>query len=152
MRNKFIISENERLNILRQHNSLNQSILEQSTGSTSASTTTVAEPRWKSLVNVNQVKAIQARMNDECPKDILSTVLEKYPKARTGSLPNYKLKEDGIKGKGTIAAFQACNGKWIIGGIGGVASTTGGGGAPLVQDPKIGEPINANDIATLTSL
>ena len=89
-------------------------------------------------------------MNDECPKEILNAVLEKLPKARTGTSPNFKLKEDGKNGPGTQACFSACNGKWIIGGINGVAPAVSQVSLPP-SAPKIGEPINVNDIATLTS-
>lgn len=150
MRNKFIISETERRNILNQHNSLKSFIFEDTTSGSTTGTTQQSEPRWKSLVNVNKVKAIQARMNDECPRPTLNAVLEKYPRARQGTTPNYTLKEDGIDGKGTKASFQACNGNWIIGGINGVAVSTTPG-TVVSTAPKIGEPLNANDIATLTS-
>jgi len=106
--------------------------------------------RWRSLININKTTAIQARMNDECPKEILNAVLEKLPKARTGTSPNFKLKEDGKSGPGTQACFSACNGKWIIGGINGVAPAVSQVSLPP-SAPKIGEPINVNDIATLTS-
>lgn len=106
--------------------------------------------RWRSLININKTTAIQARMNDECPKEILNATLEKLPKARTGTSPNFKLKEDGKNGPGTQACFSACNGKWIIGGINGVAPAVSQVSLPP-SAPKIGEPINVNDIATLTS-
>lgn len=106
--------------------------------------------RWRSLININKTTAIQARMNDECPKEILNATLEKLPKARTGTSPNFKLKEDGKNGPGTQACFSACNGKWIIGGINGVAPAVSQVSLPP-SSPKIGEPINVNDIATLTS-
>ena len=106
--------------------------------------------RWRSLININKTTAILARMNDECPKEILNATLEKLPKARTGTSPNFKLKEDGKNGPGTQACFSACNGKWIIGGINGVAPAVSQVSLPP-SAPKIGEPINVNDIATLTS-
>ena len=106
--------------------------------------------RWRSLININKTTAIQARINDECPKEILNATLEKLPKARTGTSPNFKLKEDGKSGPGTQACFSACNGKWIIGGINGVAAAVSQVSLPP-SAPKIGEPINVNDIATLTS-
>ena len=106
--------------------------------------------RWRSLININKTTAIQARMNDECPKELLNAALEKLPNARTGTSPNFKLKEDGKSGPGTQACFSACNGKWIIGGINGVAAAVSQVSLPP-SAPKIGEPINVNDIATLTS-
>lgn len=163
MRNRFIISESEKQSILFQHRAKYGWLSEQNTGTTATTVsntgttqTTAAptpEPRWKTLINVNKNKALQARINDECPREILQPILEKYPKAREGSAPNYKLKEDGVTGKGTIAANNACVGKWILGAVNGILPTPsgGGGGATGSQLPKVGEPLNANDIATLTS-
>lgn len=163
MKNRFIISESERQSILYQHRAKYGWLSEQTTGTTASNTGTTQsqattpaptpEPRWKTLMNVSKPKALQARINDECPREILQPVLEKYPKAREGSAPNYKLREDGIAGKGTIAANNACSGKWIVGAVNGILPTTvgGGGGATGSQLPKVGEPLNANDIATLTS-
>ena len=53
--------------------------------------------------------AIQYRMNDECKPDILNATLVNFPKARTGTVGNYKLKEDSNLGSGTKAVFAACN-------------------------------------------
>lgn len=166
MKNRFIISESERQSILYQHRAKYGWLSEQTTGTTASTVSNTGttqpqvatpaptpEPRWKTLMNVSKPKALQARINDECPREILQPVLEKYPRAREGSAPNYKLREDGIAGKGTIAANNACNGKWIVGAVNGILPTPvgGGGGATGSQLPKVGEPLNANDIATLTS-
>ena len=79
-------------------------------------------------------------MNDECPSDVLTV----------------KLKEDGVIGPRTNAAFSACKAKLkptkVAGGGG--TSTTGSTttqGTTVAQGPKIGEPLTANDIATLTA-
>lgn len=89
---------------------------------------------------VNNDLKMQVRINDECPSDILTV----------------KLKEDGIDGPKTKAAFAVCKGKLkptkVAGGGG--TSTTGSTttqGTTVVQGPKIGEPLTANDIATLTA-
>ena len=71
--------------------------------------------RWREIAKTQQIKGVQARCNDTCPQTVLNTVLEKYPKARTGSTPNYKLKEDNINGKGTMAAAAACKKEWDAG-------------------------------------
>jgi hypothetical protein len=116
----------------------------------STSNQTQNNERWRSFLNTNKITAIQARMNDECPKEILNATLEKHPKARTGTSPNFKLKEDGKNGAGTQACYSVCNGKWLVGGINGVAPVVSQLNLPP-SAPKIGEPINVNDIATLTS-
>lgn len=53
--------------------------------------------------------ALQYRMNDECKPDILNATLVNFPKARTGTVGNYKLKEDSNLGSGTKAVVAACN-------------------------------------------
>ena len=53
--------------------------------------------------------ALQYRMNDECKPDILNATLVNFPKARTGTVGNYKLKEDSNLGSGTKAVIAACN-------------------------------------------
>jgi hypothetical protein len=53
--------------------------------------------------------AIQIRMNEECKADILNATLVNFPKARTGTEGNYKLKEDKVLGSGTKAVIAACN-------------------------------------------
>jgi hypothetical protein len=88
----------------------------------------------------NTVLKIQVRMNDECT-DL-----------------NPKLAEDGVIGKKTIAAWGICKSKLTstktVQGGGGESTTMGSTttqGSTVVQGPKIGEPLTADDIATLTS-
>ena len=167
MRNKFIISEDEKRSILYQHKSnfgwLNE---EETTNPASINTTTTptdtskggvtiasapaqAEQRWEKLKKEGKLDlALQARINDTCPNLVLQTVLENYPKARTGSYPNYKLKEDSAFGPGTEAAAKACKPHF---GKSQTASAQASGKGTTVAGPKLGEPLTANDIATLTS-
>lgn len=90
---------------------------------------------------VDKVLKIQVRMNDECPSDVLTV----------------KLKEDGVIGPKTNTAFAACKGKLKptkVAGGGGTSTTSGSTttqGTTVAQGPKIGEPLTANDIATLTA-
>jgi len=106
---------------------------------------------------VDRVLKIQVRMNDECPADILNSILTKYPKAATGTAGSLKLKEDGSLGSGTKASFAACKEKLKptkVAGGGGTTTTSGSTttqGTTVAQGPKIGEPFTANDIATLTA-
>lgn len=53
--------------------------------------------------------ALQYRMNDECKPDILNATLMNFPKARTGTEGNFKLKVDKVYGPGTKAVIAACN-------------------------------------------
>ena len=100
----------------------------------------------------------QARMNDECPSKTLNDSLKPfYPsKYITGSEPNLKILEDGRSGKITTAAWTACKGNLTPTKVAGGGGTTTQGstttqGTTVVQGPKIGEPLTANDIATLTA-
>ena len=74
----------------------------------------VGQPRYKrGACETGTTKecalAIQYRMNDECKPDILNATLVNFPKARTGTVGNYKLKEDSNLGSGTKAVIAACN-------------------------------------------
>ena len=86
----------------------------------------------------DKVLKIQIRINDECPSDILPV----------------KLNEDGVIGPKTKTAFVACKTKLKptkdIGG-GGQQQSTQQGTQQGTQGVKIGEPLTANDIATLTA-
>lgn len=55
------------------------------------------------------VESVQIRMNDECKPDILNSALMNFPKARTGTDGNFKLKVDSNLGSGTRAVIAACN-------------------------------------------
>lgn len=167
MRNKFIISEDEKRSILYQHKSnfgwLNE---EETTNPASINTTTTptdaskggvtaapapiqAEQRWdKPNKEGNKPLALQIKINDTCPNTVLQTVLENYPNAREGSYPNYKLKEDSKIGPGTLAAANACKPHFDKPQT---ASAQVSGQGTTVAGPKLGEPLTANDIATLTS-
>jgi hypothetical protein len=164
MRNKLIISEEEKRSILYQHKSnfgwLNE---QETTNPESVNTTTTptdaskggvtvdsdANQRWKKLKQEGKMDlALQARINDTCPNLVLQTVLENYPKARTGSYPNYKLKEDSKFGSGTEAAAKACKPHF---GKSQTASVQATGQGTTIAEPKIGEPLTADDIATLTN-
>jgi hypothetical protein len=84
----------------------------------------------------NTVLKAQIRMNDECPTDVLTT----------------KLREDGDYGSKTGAAWTACKSKLkptkqVQGTQTQVNTTTQVQGDQV----KTGEPITANDIATLTA-
>ena len=104
--------------------------------------------RWEKLKQEGKLDlALQARINDTCPNLVLQTVLENYPKARTGSYPNYKLKEDSTFGPGTEAAAKACKPHF---GKSQTASVQATGQGTTIAEPKIGEPLTANDIATST--
>lgn len=163
MRNKFIISEDEKRSILYQHKT-NFGWLNEEETTNPASINTTAAPtdttkggvtvdsttkqRWEKLKQEGKLDlALQARINDTCPNLVLQTVLENYPKARTGSYPNYKLKEDSTFGLGTEAAAKACKPHF---GKSQTASAQATGQGTTIAEPKIGEPLTANDIATLT--
>ena len=106
--------------------------------------------RWMQLKNEGKNElALQVRINEECPKEVLFTILEKYPKAREGSFPNFKLKEDAKIGKGTLAAAQAC--KSYFGKSQVASAQTASSQTTITTGPKIGEPLTANDIATLVA-
>ena len=169
MRNKFIISEDEKKSILYQHK-LNFGWLNEQQPTTSSATqpqNTPSDPtkagvtvdpsgnpiqkeqRWdKPNKEGNKPLALQIKINDTCPNLVLQTVLENYPKAREGSYPNYKLKEDSKVGPGTIAAAKACKPHFDKPQT---ASAQVSGQGTTVAGPKLGEPLTANDIATLTS-
>lgn len=51
---------------------------------------------------------IQALINCKCPSNVLDALLRGFPKARTGNPGNYTLKEDGIFGSGSMAAWETC--------------------------------------------
>ena len=55
------------------------------------------------------VESAQIRTNDECKPDILNATLVNFPKARTGTDGNFKLKVDKVYGPGTKAVIAACN-------------------------------------------
>lgn len=182
MRNKLIISEDEKRSILYQHKSSKYNLIEfdnlyedntppPTTPPTTTTTTPTnqppvdptkagvtvdpsgnpiqAEQRWEKLKKEGKDNlALQAKINDTCPNLVLQTVLENYPKAREGSYPNYKLKEDSNVGPGTIAAAKACKPHF---GKSQTASAQATGQGTTVAGPKLGEPLTANDIATLTS-
>lgn len=101
----------------------------------------------------------QARMNDECPANILNDALKPfYPsKYITGSEPNLKMLEDGQSGKITKSTWTACKPHLkptkVDGGGGGTTTqgSTTTQGTTVAQGPKIGEPLTPNDIATLTA-
>ena len=105
----------------------------------------VTEPRYKTTTCPgkdtkqrcdNTVLKIQVRMNDECV-DL-----------------NPKLAEDGVIGNKTTSAWGVCKSKLTP-----TKTVQGGGGQQQggqqqggqQQGPKIGEPLSANDIATLTT-
>ena len=95
----------------------------------------------------------QARMNDECPAQTLNDSLKPfYPsKYITGSEPNLKILEDGQGGKITNAAWTACKPKLTPTKQLQGTQTQGNTVAQVQGDVKTGEPITANDIATLTA-
>ena len=113
--------------------------------------------RWREIAKTQQIKGVQARCNDTCPQGVLNAVLEKYPKGRTGTTPNYKLKEDNINGPATLAAAKACKTEWDAGRFNtqNLAQNQNQNQNQLQQNinfgPKIGEPLTANDIATLVA-
>jgi len=181
MRNKLIISEDEKRSILYQHKSSKYNLIEfdnlyeqVTTPPTTTTTTTTtptnqppvdptkagvtvdpsgnpiqADQRWeKPNKEGNKALALQIKINDTCPNLVLQTVLENYPKARTGSYPNYKLKEDSNIGPGTFAASNACKPHMDKPQT---ASAQVAGQVTTVAGPKLGEPLTANDIATLIS-
>lgn len=57
--------------------------------------------------NEKSIRA-QALINCKCPSYILDAVLRGFPKARTGNPGSYILKEDGIWGPGSKAAWETC--------------------------------------------
>lgn len=151
MSKKFIISEKEKSRISKIHN---QRILmervgieeQESTQATtppstqpSPQTTAPAQPRYTTAVcpagkvRCDQtVLRAQVRMNDECGLTV-------------------KLVEDGIKGDKTNEAWGICKSK-----LKPTKQPQGGGGqqqGTQIQGDqiKLGEPVTANDIATLTA-
>jgi hypothetical protein len=168
MSKKFIISEKEKSRISKIHNQriLNERVglKEQqtpptaqpaptttgaTTGTTTTGTTTTgtttppAATRYSTAVCPgkdtktkcdNTVLKAQIRMNDECPTDVLTT----------------KLREDGDYGSKTGAAWTACKPKLTP-----TKQVQGTAGNTITQvqgdQVKTGEPITANDIATLTA-
>jgi hypothetical protein len=82
----------------------------------------------------NTVLKAQIRMNDECPSDVLTA----------------KLLEDGVYGSKTGSAWTVCKPKLTP--TKQVQGTAGNTIAQVQGDQvKTGEPITANDIATLTA-
>jgi hypothetical protein len=156
MSKKFIISEKEKSRISNIHNKrilmeregdkLSEQTTQQPTQTAPQQPTQTAPqqpsapttPRYSTAVcPAGKVKCdqtvlrIQVRMNDECA--------ELSP----------KLVEDGIYGKNTTAAWALCKSKLkptkqVQGGGSQSTQTTG-----TTPEVKVGEPISANDIATL---
>ena len=90
--------------------------------------------------------ALQYRMNDECKPDILNATLVNFPKARTGTVGNYKLKEDSNLGSGTKAVVAACNLPKLAK-VG--ATTTTSQSSGLNATIPVGGTLTDNDIMTL---
>ena len=63
----------------------------------------------KTGTNKECALSLQQKHNLECKPDILNATLMNFPKARTGTEGNYKLKEDSNLGSGTKAVIAACN-------------------------------------------
>lgn len=168
-KNLFIINEDEKNRILNLHETAtkNQYLFEQaSTGTTTAATTNTTStvttsgrtasvrattakcPAGSSKCNEQGIR-IQVKINDECDPSVLNTALTNHPKAATGVAGSLKLKEDGVIGKGTNAAFAACKSYLIPKGQQ-TASTTG---APLgTQQPEdLGSATTADQYATLSA-
>lgn len=57
--------------------------------------------------DTNSIRA-QALINCKCPSNVLDAVLRGFPRGRTGNVGNYVLKEDGIWGDGSKAAWETC--------------------------------------------
>lgn len=55
-----------------------------------------------------QAIRLQALINCKCPSNILDALLRGFPKARTGNSGDYTLREDGIWGDGSVAAWETC--------------------------------------------
>jgi hypothetical protein len=174
-KNLFVINEDEKDRILNMHETAtqNQYLFElvnttqqptastattpttsvttpTTTASTKTASTRVATakcPAGSSKCNEQGIK-IQVKINDECPADVLNLALTNYPKAATGSAGSLKLKEDGLVGQGTIAAFGACK-THLIPKTQQPSSTTGGGGQQ--QDLDAGSPVTADQYATLSA-
>jgi hypothetical protein len=153
MSKKFIISEKEKSRISNIHNKRilmeregeqtpqqpTQTAPQQPTQTTPQQPSAPTTPRYSTAVcpagkpKCDQtVLRIQVRMNDECT--------ELSP----------KLVEDGIYGKNTTAAWALCKTKLKptkqVQGGGGQSTQTPG----VTPEVKVGEPLTANDIATLT--
>jgi hypothetical protein len=90
--------------------------------------------------------AIQQRMNDECKLDILNATLVNFPKARTGTEGNFKLKEDSKLGSGTKAVIAACNLPKLAK-VGATTITSQSSG--LNPTIPVGGTLTDNDIMTL---
>jgi len=102
------------------------------------------------------VVSVQQRINKECKADVLNTALLNFPKARIGSPPNYKLKEDGKNGSGTKSAIQACalpNLNKVLGqpNQGSQESVPPKAGSSVSKSTPVGVSLNDNDISTLMS-
>jgi hypothetical protein len=100
-KNLFVINENEKSRILNMHETAtkNNYVFEQETTpatSTPSRYTTITCQGKKPNCNEKVLK-IQARVNDECPIEILKT----------------KLVEDGVMGQKTLQSFELCKGKMI---------------------------------------
>lgn len=100
------------------------------------------------------VTSLQQRINKECKADVLNTALLNFPKARIGSPPNYKLKEDGKNGSGTKSAIQACalpNLNKVLGqpNQGSQESVPPKAGSSVSKSTPVGVSLNDNDIFTL---
>lgn len=122
------------------------------TGTTKTASTRVATakcPAGSSKCSETGIK-IQVKINDECPADVLNPILTKYPKAATGNVGSLKLKEDGVVGQGTNAAFVACKPHLVPKNQTGGAGTTISGGGSL-QPTDAGSATTADQYATLSA-
>ena len=109
------------------------------------------EQRYQKLQREGKkIEAIQAKINDTCPSKVLNDALEKIPtKGRVGSSPNFKLKEDNIKGKATNAALDVCIEEWKAGRY--QSTTPSQQNTYIPTGPKLGEPLTNDDFLTLTA-
>ena len=57
--------------------------------------------------NTESIRA-QALINCKCPSNVLDALLRGFPRARTGNPGDYTLREDGIWGSGSKAAWETC--------------------------------------------
>ena len=90
--------------------------------------------------------ALQQKHNDECKPDILNATLVNFPKARTGTEGNFKLKEDKNLGSGTKAVIAACNLPKVAK-VGATTATSQVSG--LNATIPVGGTLTDNDIMTL---
>lgn len=90
--------------------------------------------------------ALQQKHNDECKPDILNATLVNFPKARTGTEGNFKLKEDKNLGSGTKAVIAACN----LPKVAKVGATTATSQSSVLNPTiPVGGTLTDNDIMTL---